>query len=141
MDATCAIQASIHVFSLVRKYVSRILGTYQTALKELTVWVFYVDYSFLDFSVMPWRSAYPVRIRVRAPSPVTLHAVPKLSCRAKMVSIRAVPVSLNNRIPVISPREAITVPPGTPGAPMAKMPSSTQNRIMVPSDGIEPYRI
>ena len=30
MDATCAIQASIHVFSLVRKYVSRILGTYQT---------------------------------------------------------------------------------------------------------------
>ena len=34
-----------------------------------------------------------------------------------------------------------TVPPGTPGAPMAKMPSSTQNRIMVPSDGIEPYRI
>ena len=31
MDATCAIQASIHVFSLVRKYVSRILGTYQTA--------------------------------------------------------------------------------------------------------------
>lgn len=30
MDATCAIQASIHVFSLVRKYVSRILGTYHT---------------------------------------------------------------------------------------------------------------
>ena len=30
MDATCAIQDSIHVFSLVRKYVSRILGTYQT---------------------------------------------------------------------------------------------------------------
>ena len=29
MDATCAIQDSIHVFSLVRKYVSRILGTYQ----------------------------------------------------------------------------------------------------------------
>ena len=29
MDATCAIQASIHVFSLVRKYVSRILGAYQ----------------------------------------------------------------------------------------------------------------
>ena len=32
MDATCAIQASIHVFSLVRKYVSRILGTYHTVL-------------------------------------------------------------------------------------------------------------
>ena len=32
MDATCAIQASIHVFSLVRKYVSRILGTYQISI-------------------------------------------------------------------------------------------------------------
>ena len=32
MDATCAIQASIHVFSLVRKYVSRILGTYQSVM-------------------------------------------------------------------------------------------------------------
>ena len=29
MDAACTIQDSIHVFSLVRKYVSRILGTYQ----------------------------------------------------------------------------------------------------------------
>ena len=29
MDATCTIQDSIHVFSLVHKYVSRILGTYQ----------------------------------------------------------------------------------------------------------------
>ena len=33
MDATCAIQASIHVFSLVRKYVSRILGTYQNVVR------------------------------------------------------------------------------------------------------------
>ena len=31
MDATCAIQDSIHVFNLVHKYVSRILGTYQGA--------------------------------------------------------------------------------------------------------------
>ena len=30
MDAACTIQDSIHVFSLVRKYVSRILGTYHT---------------------------------------------------------------------------------------------------------------
>ena len=30
MDAACTIQDSIHVFSLVHKYVSRILGTYQT---------------------------------------------------------------------------------------------------------------
>ena len=32
MDAACTIQDSIHVFSLVRKYVSRILGTYQCSL-------------------------------------------------------------------------------------------------------------
>ena len=31
MDAACTIQDSIHVFSLVHKYVSRILGTYQAA--------------------------------------------------------------------------------------------------------------
>ncbi len=29
MDASCKIQRSIHVFRLVYKYVSRILGTYQ----------------------------------------------------------------------------------------------------------------
>ena len=33
MDATCTIQDSIHVFSLVHKYVSRILGTYQNTLR------------------------------------------------------------------------------------------------------------
>ena len=32
MDATCTIQYSIHVFNLVHKYVSRILGTYQIKL-------------------------------------------------------------------------------------------------------------
>ena len=32
MDATCTIQDSIHVFNLVHKYVSRILGTYQTSI-------------------------------------------------------------------------------------------------------------
>ena len=30
MDATCKIQDNIHVFSLAHKYVSRILGTYQS---------------------------------------------------------------------------------------------------------------
>ena len=35
MDATRAIQDSIHVFSLVRKYVSRILGTYQSTPRLL----------------------------------------------------------------------------------------------------------
>ena len=37
MDATCAIQASIHVFSLVRKYVSRILGTYHFRLSAFSL--------------------------------------------------------------------------------------------------------
>ena len=32
----------------------------------------------------------------------------------------------------------MTVPPGTPGAPMAKMPSSMQNSTIVPTDGILP---
>lgn len=36
MDATCTIQDSIHVFNLVHKYVSRILGTY-----HLNSWVFF----------------------------------------------------------------------------------------------------
>ena len=35
MDATCTIQDSIHVFSLVHKYVSRILGTYHTLSHHL----------------------------------------------------------------------------------------------------------
>ena len=34
MDATCTIQDSIHVFNLVHKYVSRILGTYQESTKN-----------------------------------------------------------------------------------------------------------
>ena len=34
MDAACTIQDSIHVFSLVRKYVSRILGTYHNGLES-----------------------------------------------------------------------------------------------------------
>ena len=53
-----------------------------------------------------------------------------------MVSIRAVPVSLNPRTPVMIPREAITVPPGTPGAPKAKIPRSRQNRTIVPGAGM-----
>ena len=38
MDATCTIQDSIHVFSLVHKYVSRILGTYQNGWCFFHVW-------------------------------------------------------------------------------------------------------
>ena len=38
MDATCTIQDSIHVFNLVHKYVSRILGTYHSQ-KQLGVFI------------------------------------------------------------------------------------------------------
>ena len=41
----------------------------------------------------------------------------------------------------MSPKDAITVPPGTPGAPMAKTPRSRQKSTMVPREGMEPYRI
>jgi len=41
MDAACTIQDSIHVFSLVRKYVSRILGTYHTG--NSNVWGFFYN--------------------------------------------------------------------------------------------------
>ena len=43
MDATCTIQDSIHVFSLVHKYVSRILGTYQNG------WCFFYAWRNLFF--------------------------------------------------------------------------------------------
>ena len=39
MDAACTIQDSIHVFSLVRKYVSRILGTYQDMIPGISYFV------------------------------------------------------------------------------------------------------
>ena len=42
MDAACTIQDSIHVFSLVHKYVSRILGTY-----HLLTTVFMFDTLFI----------------------------------------------------------------------------------------------
>ena len=48
-----------------------------------------------------------------------LQAVPKLSCKANIVIIRAVPVSSKPKTEMISPSEANTVPPGTPGAPTA----------------------
>ena len=43
MDATCTIQDSIHVFSLVHKYVSRILGTYQTDGLPFFVFILYMN--------------------------------------------------------------------------------------------------
>lgn len=50
MDAACTIQDSIHVFSLVRKYVSRILGTYQMETAMCGV----------SFIITPSRPLFPV---------------------------------------------------------------------------------
>ena len=49
MDATCTIQDSIHVFNLVHKYVSRILGTYHS---QKTVGCFYL-YIFREVALLP----------------------------------------------------------------------------------------
>ena len=43
MDATCTIQDSIHVFNLVHKYVSRILGTYQSHRTATGAFVLYYN--------------------------------------------------------------------------------------------------
>lgn len=52
MDAACTIQGSIHVFSLVHKYVSRILGTYHCGAGgvELAKPIFYVSI-FIDIGI------------------------------------------------------------------------------------------
>ena len=47
MDAACTIQDSIHVFSLVHKYVSRILGTYHFPWDSFDV--FYIDIFYTAF--------------------------------------------------------------------------------------------
>ena len=46
MDATCTIQDSIHVFNLVHKYVSRILGTYHNSW----VFLFILIYDLIYFT-------------------------------------------------------------------------------------------
>ena len=52
MDATRAIQDSIHVFSLVRKYVSRILGTYHIDCLCITTIFTYKPLSLLPVFVL-----------------------------------------------------------------------------------------
>ncbi len=55
MDATCTIQDSIHVFSLVHKYVSRILGTYQN----------YPGSIFMSNEIVARTASYSVRLGKR----------------------------------------------------------------------------
>ncbi len=77
-------------------------------------------------------------ISVKAPSPVMLQAVPKLSCKAKIVRSSAVPASSKPSTEITIPREAITVPPGTPGAPIANIPSKMINKTMMLIEGKVP---
>ncbi|QAY62624.1 DUF1211 domain-containing protein [Xylanimonas allomyrinae] len=88
---------------------------------------------------MPRRCAYRDRIISRGPSLVMLAAVPNESCRAKIASMRPVPASSNPSTVVTRPSEAMSVPPGTPGAATANTPSSTTNSSMVPAAGSSPY--
>ena len=63
MDATCAIQASIHVFSLVRKYVSRILGTYQCSGDfAILLFIFLNEHSIPHVSSSPHFSCFVIYI-------------------------------------------------------------------------------
>lgn len=71
---------------------------------------------------------------------MTLQAVPKLSCKAKIVSMSAVPSLSKDKIPVIRPKDAITVPPGTPGAPIPKSPSRSIKINIFDIVGKVPYR-
>lgn len=66
-------------------------------------------------------------IRARAPSPVTLHAVPKLSMAIYSAIISAYAFSSNPSMDDRIPREAIMAPPGTPGAATMVTPSMNMN--------------
>lgn len=59
----------------------------------------------------------------RAPSPVTLQAVPNESMAMYRAIIRAWASELKPKIPPNGASAAITAPPGTPGAATMQMPS------------------
>ncbi len=72
-----------------------------------------------------------------APSPVTLHAVPKLSMAIYSAIISAQSASVKPSIDVRSPSEAIIQPPGIPGAAMMVTPSMQMKPANIPkSKGI-----
>ena len=65
MDATCTIQDSIHVFSLVHKYVSRILGTYQR------IDAFFLCKKCVKKQIVQKHSTIPKRDRLEKPKITT----------------------------------------------------------------------
>src|SRR5690606_16318977 len=60
---------------------------------------------------------------VMAPSPITLQAVPRLSCARYNAIIRDTIAGLNPSILSSKPIAAITAPPGTPGAATMVIPN------------------
>lgn len=54
---------------------------------------------------------------------------------------RPVPVESKLRTLKTRPKDAKTVPPGTPGAPTANIPNKNENKSIVPIEGIVPYSI
>ena len=71
MDAACTIQDSIHVFSLVHKYVSRILGTYQIRkgfLLLFTILIFIVQCLCLHKN-LPLSASYGGLTTKKSPKP------------------------------------------------------------------------
>jgi len=101
--------------------------------------LFYCGFS--DPSSFIYFFAIPVTIKAIAPLPVTLHAVPKLSCSAKIESTIATPAWSKPNTLVISPNDAITVPPGTPGAATPNKSNKNINVIICVREGIVPYSI
>lgn len=69
------------------------------------------------------------------PSPVTLHAVPKLSCAKYKAIIKATAPSLKPSMLVNNPSADITAPPGAPGAAIITTPSIKINGNISDNDG------
>lgn len=66
-------------------------------------------------------------ISANAPSPVTLHAVPKESIAIYRAIIKAWSCCVNPKMLLKTPNAAIMAPPGTPGAATIVIPNMKMN--------------
>src|SRR5699024_4336681 len=86
------------------------------------------DFVLSDYSLSTWFlfnfCSYASITAATAPSPVTLVAVPKLSCATYKAIMKATAASLKPRLVISTPLAAIIAPPGTPGAAIITTPSS-----------------
>ena len=76
------------------------------------------------FASFEARAAILSTAKAIAPSPVTLHAVPKLSIAMYSAIIKACSFSPNPKMLLNGANAAIIAPPGTPGAATMKMAST-----------------